>query len=80
VLLVFGLLVIPAVAGVIASPRPGVALLVGWVFGFFASVLGLVASVSLDLPAAPTILVTLTTLLVIMGSVFGLVHRNRPRA
>lgn len=64
VLLVFGFLVIPAVAGLMASPRTGAALAVGWSFGFVASVLGLVASVELDLPAAPSILVTLTVLLV----------------
>src|SRR4029453_1245919 len=33
VLLVFGLLVIPAIAGVMATPRTGSALVVGWVFG-----------------------------------------------
>lgn len=60
VLLVFGLLVIPAVAGVMASPRTAVALAVGWVFGFVACAAGLLASVQWDLPAAPAILVALT--------------------
>jgi zinc/manganese transport system permease protein len=60
VLLVFGLLVIPAVAGVMASPRTAVALAVGWVFGFVACATGLLASVQWDLPAAPAILVALT--------------------
>ena len=77
VLLVFGFLVIPAVAGLIASPRPGVALAVGWVFGFVASVLGLVGSVSLDMPAAPSILVTLTALLLVLGSIVGMLRRRR---
>jgi len=77
VLLVFGFLVIPAVAGLIASPRPGVALAVGWVFGFVASVLGLVGSVALDMPAAPAILVTLTALLLAMGTIVGLLRRRR---
>jgi zinc/manganese transport system permease protein len=77
VLLVFGFLVIPAVAGLIASSKPGVALAVGWIFGFVASVLGLVASVSLDMPAAPSILVTLTALLLVMGALFGLLRRPR---
>ena len=63
VLLVFGLLVVPAVAGQLAAQRTAPALVVGWVFGFVASVLGLLASVSLDLPAAPSILVTLAVLL-----------------
>jgi zinc/manganese transport system permease protein len=77
VLLVFGFLVIPAVAGLIASPRPGRALAVGWIFGFVASVLGLVGSVRLDMPAAPSILVTLTILLIVMGAVAGLIRKQR---
>ncbi len=67
VLLVFGFLVIPAVAGVLATRRTGLALFVGWAFAFVASVVGLLLSVSLDLPAAPSILVTLTALLVLQG-------------
>ena len=68
-LLVFGFLVIPAVSGLLASSRTSIALLVGWGFGFLASVLGLLLSVSLDLPAAPSILVTLSALLVVQGGV-----------
>jgi zinc/manganese transport system permease protein len=67
VLLVFGFLVIPAVAGVLATRRTGLALVVGWGFAFVASVGGLLLSVTLDLPAAPSILVTLTALLVLQG-------------
>jgi zinc/manganese transport system permease protein len=80
VLLVFGFLVIPAVAGVIASPRTGRALAVGWIFGSVASVLGLVGSVRFDLPAAPSILVTLTGLLVLMSAVLGWIRRGRDRS
>lgn len=69
VLLVFGFLVIPAVAGVMVSSRTGVALAMGWVFAIVGSVLGLVMSVSFDMPAAPSILVTLTGLLVLQGVV-----------
>jgi len=77
VLLVFGFLVIPAVAGVMASERPGVALAIGWVFGFSASVVGLLGSVTWDLPAAPSILVTLAAMLVLHGMVLGLGRRMR---
>jgi zinc/manganese transport system permease protein len=72
VLLVFGFLVIPAVAGLMATPRPGPALAVGWVFGFLGSLIGLLGSVTLDLPAAPSILVSLTGLLVVLGVVLSL--------
>ena len=67
VLLVFGLLVIPAVAGLMATQNPGRALALGWVFGFLGSLLGLMASIRFDLPAAPTILVALSSLLVVLG-------------
>jgi zinc/manganese transport system permease protein len=77
VLLVFGFLVIPAVAGLMASSRTGVALTVGWIFGFTASVLGLLGSVSLDLPAAPSILVTLSVLLALHGALLVVWRRMR---
>jgi len=68
VLLVFGFLVIPAVAGLMATEKPGRALAIGWIFGFAGSLAGLLTSVQLDLPAAPTILVSLTVLLAILGA------------
>jgi zinc/manganese transport system permease protein len=77
VLLVFGFLVIPAVAGLLATPRTGLALILGWLFGFSASVAGLLASVKWDWPAAPSILVALTTLLLAQGAVLGLWRRPR---
>lgn len=76
VLLVFGFLVIPAVAGLLATRRPGVAMTIGWIFGFVASATGLVASVSLDMPAAPSILVTLTVFLLGMGLVAGIMRHR----
>ena len=80
VLLVFGFLVIPAVAGLIATQRPGPALVVGWIFGFLGSLIGLVGSIQLDLPAAPSIMVSLTSLLVIVSAVAGLRRRGRATA
>jgi zinc/manganese transport system permease protein len=77
VLLVFGFLVIPAVAGVLTSPRTGIALAVGWAFGVVASVVGLLASVTWDLPAAPSILVTLTGLLLVQGAALALWRAGR---
>lgn len=76
VLLVFGFLVIPAVAGLMATQRPGPALAVGWAFGFFASLLGLWGSIQFDLPAAPSILVSLTLLLIVVGAVPALRGRT----
>lgn len=75
VLLVFGFLVIPAVAGLLATRRPGVAMTIGWIFGFVASAIGLVVSVTMDMPAAPSILVTLTALLLLVGALAGMLRR-----
>jgi len=77
VLLVFGLLVIPAVAGLLATRRAGAAMTIGWVFGFLASAIGLVASVSMDMPAAPSIMVTLTVLLLAVGAMAAMMRRSR---
>jgi zinc/manganese transport system permease protein len=67
VLLVFALLVIPSVAGVLASDRTGVRLAVGWSFSFLCSLIGLVAAFKLDTPAAPTILTAMTLFLILHG-------------
>jgi zinc/manganese transport system permease protein len=76
VLLVFGLLVIPAVAGLLASGAPGRALAVGWGFGFAACTLGLLGSLALDMPAAPSILVALAAMLMLLGAGLGLARRR----
>jgi len=80
VLLVFGLLVIPAVAGLLATARTGPALAVGWLFAMAACLIGLVASVRLDLPAAPSVLVALAALLAVLGGGLALRARLRARA
>jgi zinc/manganese transport system permease protein len=80
VLLVFGFLVIPAVAGLMATQRTGAALAVGWLFGLFGSFIGLVGSIQFDLPAAPSILVSLSGLLVVLGIGLSLGQRMRARA
>jgi ABC-type Mn2+/Zn2+ transport system permease subunit len=47
---------------------PARALAVGWSFSFVASCLGLIGSVQLDMPAAPSILVALTLGLLLVGA------------
>lgn len=78
VLLVFGLLVIPAVGGLLVSERTGPALAAGWIFGFVACVIGLVASLHFDTPAAPTILVALSGALVVLAALRGFARRGAP--
>jgi len=77
VLLVFGLLVIPAAAGLLATGRTGAALAIGWVFGFLAGVVGLLLSVQADLPAAPSILVTLTAMLAVWAAIVATTRKLR---
>ena len=77
VLLVFGLLVIPAAAGLLATSRTGGALAIGWIFGFLAGVVGLLLSVQADLPAAPSILVTLTAMLAVWAVIVATMRRLR---
>jgi zinc/manganese transport system permease protein len=69
VLLVFALLVIPAVAGVLTSERTSIRLAVGWIFGFLCSIVGLLTAFALNTPAAPTILVVLSLSLLVHGSI-----------
>jgi ABC-type Mn2+/Zn2+ transport system permease subunit len=65
------------VAGLVASGRTGVALAVGWGFGVAGSLLGLALAVQFDLPAAPSILVTLSLMLAGFGAALGLWRRLR---
>jgi zinc/manganese transport system permease protein len=76
VLLVFGLLVIPAVAGLTTAGSPGRALGIGWAFAGLGCFLGLLASVRFDLPAAPSILVVLAAMLALLGVVGGVAGRR----
>jgi len=78
VLLVFGLLVIPAIAGLMSTSRTGLAMVVGWVFAIVAGVVGLLGSVQMDLPAAPSVLVTLTAMLALQGLILSAWRRMRP--
>ena len=77
VLLVFGLLVIPAVAGLLTTSRTGPALTIGWTFGFLGGVIGLLLSVQRDWPAAPSILVTLTTMLALLAAGVAIARKLR---
>jgi zinc/manganese transport system permease protein len=79
VLLVFALLVIPSVAGVLVSERTGIRLAVGWSFGFACSTFGLLTAFVLDLPAAPTILSTLTLALIVLGVVVWRVRKSKAK-
>lgn len=55
VLLVFSYLIVPALAGIMLGRTVAHKLLIGWAFGTLVSVIGMVASASLDLPTGATV-------------------------
>jgi zinc/manganese transport system permease protein len=55
VLLVFSYLIVPALAGIMLGSTVAQKLLIGWAFGALVSVIGMVASASLDLPTGATV-------------------------
>src|SRR5207302_8155749 len=55
VLLVFSYLIVPALAGVMLGGSVAQKLLIGWGFGTLVSVIGMVASASLDFPTGATV-------------------------
>jgi zinc/manganese transport system permease protein len=87
VLLVFSLLIIPAVIGSLFASGMLTALLVGWAAGVLASVAGFAVSVALDLPTGATLVLALTAALAVAGGLRLLCRgasetrrRNRRRA
>jgi zinc/manganese transport system permease protein len=65
VLLVFALLVIPPVTALLFTTRPILRLGLGWTIAVTGSLVGVLLSVSMDLPAGPAVIATLAVLLVV---------------
>ncbi|RMF09940.1 MAG: metal ABC transporter permease [Candidatus Neomarinimicrobiota bacterium] len=82
VLLVFSYLIIPIVAALFFNRRPAALLIFGWSFGLVASVLGMVFSLTLDLPTGATIVVTFGLLLLLTAAVYLILPavRNQRRS
>lgn len=55
VLLVFVFLVVPAMVALMISSRPGIQLLIGWIFGTLVTAGGLMLSYYAKLPSGPTV-------------------------
>jgi len=74
VLLVFSYLIVPALAGIALGGRVTTRLLMGWAFGAFVSVVGMIASAALDLPTGATVVCVFALMLLafwIAGRLFG---------
>lgn len=67
VLLVFSLLVLPPVAALLYTTRPGPRLLFGWIVAFIGAAGGILGAVALDLPAGPSIVASLAGVLLILA-------------
>jgi zinc/manganese transport system permease protein len=72
VLLVFSLLVVPPVTALLFTSRPAPRLLLGWAVAGAGSTGGVLAAVAFDLPAGPSIVACLVTLLIAASLVAGL--------
>jgi zinc/manganese transport system permease protein len=73
VLLVFSYLIVPALAGITRGGSVMARLVTGWIFGSVVSVLGIVASATLDLPTGATVVCAFGATL----SILALLPRRR---
>jgi len=84
VLLVFSYLIVPALAGIMLGSTVAQKLLIGWGFGTLVSVIGMVASASLDLPTGATVVcafgLTLIALWIAFQTVKPPTDRRQPSA
>jgi zinc/manganese transport system permease protein len=70
VLLVFSYLIVPALAGVMLGRSVAAKLLIGWGFGTFVSVVGMIASATFDLPTGATVVCVFALTLVALWTVY----------
>ncbi|HUI91162.1 MAG TPA: metal ABC transporter permease [Chitinivibrionales bacterium] len=68
VLMVFSLLIIPAVAALVSVRGTGRRVVFGWLFGVVGCVMGLEASLRFDCAAGPAIITTLLAMLLVSGA------------
>ena len=75
VMLVFAFLVIPPVIALLFTRRQGLRLAVGWTVAFAGSVIGVAASIGMNLPAGPSVIASLVVLLLIAVAVRRMIKR-----
>jgi zinc/manganese transport system permease protein len=76
VLLVFCMLIVPAVGAMLFSGRIGVRLTIGWVMGVIASLAGVYASYHLDTPTGATVICTFGLALTLMATAYKVRERG----
>jgi zinc/manganese transport system permease protein len=72
VLLVFSYLVVPTVCAMLFATHLRSRLLLGWGIGFIASVLGLYASLQMDLPTGASVVATFGAVLIVCAVLYAL--------
>jgi zinc/manganese transport system permease protein len=77
VLLVFSFLVIPPVVALMLTTRAQGRLSLGWGVGILGAIIGIIASVGLDLPAGPSVMTALALLLVLTSVGVAIKRRQR---
>jgi zinc/manganese transport system permease protein len=76
VLLVFSYLVVPSVCAILFSGNFKTRLIIGWILGFLASLLGILASVAFDLPTGAAIVCTFGLILILSGIIRQLLRKR----
>jgi zinc/manganese transport system permease protein len=77
VLLVFSLLIIPAISALLSVKGTTRRVVFGWIFGLIGCVLGLEVSMRGDSAAGPTIIATLLALMLLFAGVVPIVRRAK---
>ena len=77
VMLVFALLVIPPVVAILFSQELKIRLILGWIIGFIAAILGMLMSLRFDFPVGPSIIAVLTCILTLSVPILALVRQRR---
>ena len=77
VLLVFSLLIIPAISALLSVKGATRRVVFGWIFGLIGCVLGLEVSMRGDSAAGPTIIATLLALMLLFAGVVPIVRRSK---
>jgi zinc/manganese transport system permease protein len=75
VLLVFALLVIPPVTALLVTTHPAKRLALGWAIAVAGALVGVAASVAMDLPAGPAVIATLASILVVVAGLVRIARR-----
>ena len=78
VLLVFSYLIVPALAGIMLGGSIPSKLVIGWAFGAFVSIAGIVASATFDLPTGATVVCAFAATLVVLWAVYLRTRRAVP--